>query len=262
MTRPLQPMKYLPVDNDSREEVLIRDSTDGAPEPNLSDGIRQSIDDLVLEWSKRPLLTAARLTPIRSVLFAGDPGVGKTMCARWLAGRLKLPLLRVNLATIFNSHLGCTGHNINHIFKAVNEHPCVLFIDELDALGVQRGNEKATGEIHRITLALMQSMDAVKDHSLIVAATNRLSDLDAAVVRRFEMQLEFPLPDAAMRYQFIRELTMGAVGSAAMTSLAERFDGRPYSYIATECNRLRKRAILSGRSLSVVIEEYAGKAAT
>lgn len=187
----------MPVDLDSRlqlvrmEEVKVLDV-----EPVFAPALRAGLEQLVGERRDMRRLAAAGLDPSRTALFVGMPGVGKSLAARWLARELAVPLLVLDLAAVMSSFLGRTGNNLRFVLDYAKSTPCILLLDELDAIAKRRDDSTEVGELKRLVTVLLQEIDDWPPTGLLIAATNHPDLLDPAVWRRFDVLLEFPMPGA------------------------------------------------------------------
>lgn len=129
---------------------------------------------------------------MNSTIIYGVPGTGKTEFAKYTAYKLGLPYAYLNFSYLIESYLGKTAQNVNRVFDYCKGQKCVLMLDEIDCIGLQRGNDAgADGELGRTTIALMQSLDTLIDGQIVIAATNRCDRLDQALLRRFQNKVEF-----------------------------------------------------------------------
>lgn len=132
-----------------------------------------------------------------ALMLHGQSGCGKTMLARYIAHRANLPFVYVKFSNLVNSHLGETQSNVAKVFDYVRTEPCVLCFDEIDAIGMKRGQQDDVGEMNRVVIALMQELDQLPNKVIIVGTTNRFDKLDPALIRRFPIQYELkPLTSA------------------------------------------------------------------
>ena len=242
----------IPVDLDSRLH-LVRFEASGKldVEPVLVGLVADGLKQLVLERKRRARLQAMGLKPTRTTLFVGEPGVGKTLAAKWLARELSVPLLTLDLAAVMSSFLGRTGNNVRYVLDYAKSVDCVLLLDELDAVAKRRDDTAEVGELKRLVTVLLQEIDGWPADGLLVAATNHPGLLDPAVWRRFELVLEFPMPEgealaAAVRL-FLGEGVKDHAKWARILSLA--FQGASFSDIERGLTRARRNAAVSGESL-------------
>ena len=93
------------------------------------------------------------------MLLYGPPGVGKSETAKYVAARLEVPLYTVRTDSLVSSYLGSTSKNLRSVFDFVSAEPCVLFLDELDAIAKQRDDSQELGELKRVVISLLQNID-------------------------------------------------------------------------------------------------------
>lgn len=158
-----------------------------------------------------------------STLIYGDPGTGKTEFARYVAFKLGLPYVYLNFSYLIDSHLGQTAKNLSRIFDYCKGQKCVLMLDEVDCIGLERGNDTgADGELGRTTIALMQALDGLVDGQIVIAATNRCDRLDKALLQRFRQQVEFCCFNKDERLAMI-ETYMNSVEPSFLTDDIRRY---------------------------------------
>jgi len=126
---------------------------------------------------------------LNSTLLYGESGTGKTTFGRYVAYKLGVPFAYLNFAHCISSYLGSTAKNLEKVFDYVKKQKCVLMLDEVDAIGLKRGKEDV-GEMSRIVIGLMQSLDLLENDIIVIGATNRLDVIDEALIRRFSLKHE------------------------------------------------------------------------
>lgn len=172
------------------DEEIILDS-------NIEEGIQRFFKER--ELSKKLLINGIK--PPNSLLLHGAPGVGKTMLSKYIASKLSLPLITLDLSSSISSYLGKTGQNLKKVLDYGKDNPSVLFLDEFDAVAKRRDDPTDLGELKRIVNVLLKELEEWPNHSIIIGATNHPEFLDSAIWRRFDLKIEIPLPKEDQRYK-------------------------------------------------------------
>jgi SpoVK/Ycf46/Vps4 family AAA+-type ATPase len=239
-------MPNMPVDRDSRLNLMkFEYPIQLDVQPIWTTNIQQSFEQVLSERDFEEELTAASLSLTKSLLFFGKPGVGKTLGARWLADKLNLPLMILDLSAVMSSFLGRTGNNIRNVFDYSKNTKCVLLLDELDAIAKRRDDTSDIGELKRLVTVLLQEIDDWPSESILISATNHPKLLDPAVWRRFDMTIEFPMPNLLQTKQAVKMY----LGNETLKNdewleiLSLIFEGISYSDIQREILRLRRLSI-------------------
>jgi len=246
-----------PVDLDSRSPLVRQEWPVHVPvEPVLDENLRDLLVQVIDEHNKRELLLEAGLTPAKSVLFTGPPGVGKTLAARWMARELEVPFMVLDLSTVMSSFLGKTGGNLRRVLDYAKDTACVLLLDELDAIAKRRDDQIEVGELKRLVTVLLQEIDNWPSTSILVAATNHSELLDPAVWRRFDVVAEFPLPTAEQLAQSIAHLLISeSVDDSLVTALAQVLVGRSFSDAERDVNTSRRASVIKGIDINDALLE-------
>ena len=164
---------------------------------------KELFEDIITGVKVTERLTYYGIPFRNSTLIYGEPGTGKTEFAKYVAYKLGLPYAYINFTYLIESYMGNTSKNLQRVFDFCKGQKCVLMLDEIDCIGLKRGNDKGCdGELARTTIALMQCLDNLVDGQVVIAATNRADRLDPALLRRFHNKKEFT------RYDTEEELAM------------------------------------------------------
>lgn len=141
------------------------------------------------------------------ILLQGSSGCGKTMTAKAIANALGKNIMILNLSNIVSSRIGETSQNIKMIFDKAARERSVLFLDELDQIGKARGSDdKDVGEMRRLVNTLIQLIDYYPEHSLLLCATNHPEIIDTALLRRFQLKINYEMPSAEVLDVFYDQL--------------------------------------------------------
>lgn len=158
--------------------------------------IEERLDEFILSIKERNKLSSLGIDVTSSLLLYGKPGTGKTSIAHLISYRTNLPLIVVRLDSLVSSLLGNTAKNIRKVFQYANSRPCILFLDEFDAIAKARDDQKELGELKRVINSLLQNIDEFNKDNILIAATNHHELLDPAIWRRFSQTLELLVPEA------------------------------------------------------------------
>ena len=190
----------------------------------------------------------------KGILLSGDPGTGKTLIAKAIAGESDVPFIYVNSSSLIELYVGMGAKRVRNIFKVARENsPCVLFFDEIDAIGGKRdgGGKFSSTENDQTINALLQEMDGFtpRDGIFIIAATNRPDSLDDALVRagRFDRQISVNKPrDWKVRKKiyeyYLKEFKVD--DSVDVEGLAKQCSGFTGADIAAVCNEASIIAVM------------------
>lgn len=225
----------------------------------LPDLVRTECNQLIEEHHRADVLRSHSLEPRHRVLLVGPPGNGKTTLAEAVAESLALPLYVVRYELMIGSYLGETASRLKRLFDYVRTTPCVLFFDEFDVLGKERGDTHETGEIKRVVSSLLLQIDDLPSYTIVMAATNHAELLDRAVWRRFQIRMELPRPTQKQMAAFITTFLARLDEPAGMTAetLAKRLGPVSYSEAEQFCLDLFRQQVLAmgERPLKAIVSE-------
>ncbi len=197
----------------SRHKVLAKEKT-GVTFADVA-GIDEAKDEVeeIIQFLKAPrkfMRLGGRIP--RGVLLIGEPGCGKTLLAKAIAGEADVPFFSISGSDFVEMFVGVGASRVRDLFKqAKDSAPCIIFLDEIDAVGRRRGGGFTTGghdEREQTLNAILVEMDGfvASDGVIVVAATNRSDVLDPALIRpgRFDRQITVPLPDVKGRLEILK----------------------------------------------------------
>jgi hypothetical protein len=244
--------RALPVDGETRfplvERVIAK--TAQSRRPQLTSRQEDVISEFISVVKSHSQFQTEELDSSLCLLLYGPPGCGKTHLAYWIAAELGLPLLLARLDGVISSYLGSTAKNIRAIFEYASAAPCVLFLDEFDALAKLRDDSQELGELKRVVNSFLQNIDSMGHDSVVIAATNHPQLLDPAVWRRFSYRLELTIPESMLREKLWREfLGADALSDHEFAAFTDLSDGLTGADIREACLRARRSSLVSGQAL-------------
>src|SRR5271170_7206592 len=217
--------RALPVDSESRFPLIERVKVKDLFEPPAI--LSQEQWDTVNEFLSIAKSHAQADTAAISLLMYGPPGTGKSRLARHIAQELGLELYVARLDGLISSFLGSTSKNIRALFDFAARTPCVLFLDEFDAIAKLRGDTQELGELKRVVNSFIQNLDMLGTQSIVIAATNHEELLDSAIWRRFSYRLALSFPSVEERQlmwgQFVLPLQFTPREIELLVDLSEGF---------------------------------------
>lgn len=169
--------------------LVVAEDVSAFPESRflLRPGEDSIVQEMLNAYRAAEQLNILGIPYLPAVVLHGESGTGKTMLAKYIAYKAGLPFVWVRFSSLMDSLMGRTNANLSRIFDYAKKNPCVLCIDELDAIGMARTGDGGgtAGEMSRIVIGLMQELDTCPNSTMIVATTNRYDRLDEALISRF-----------------------------------------------------------------------------
>ena len=230
--------------------LSLREPARGLEDIVLSRGNLALVEGLLREHNRADILQAHGLRPADRALLCGPPGCGKTLTAEVIATELGRPLAVVRTDSVVSSFLGETAANLRKLFDFAHASPTVMLFDEFDALGKEREDASEHGELRRVVNAVLQMLDFYTGRSLIVAAANHETMLDAAVWRRFEEVLFLKPPTAAELRRLLAVKLRGVRCEFDIPEIAETgwFKGASHADVERIVRRAIKDMVLDGEA--------------
>lgn len=240
-------MRVLPREVDPAVYAMVAERS-GEVSFNCVGGLKNEIRELreVIELPlKNPeIFKRIGITAPKGVLLYGPPGTGKTLLARAVASTLDVNFLRVVASALIEKYIGESSRMIREMFAYAREQaPCIVFIDEIDAIGGKRTSDSSSSdrEVQRTLMELLNQMDGFSqlDGVKIIMATNRPDILDPALLRpgRLDRKIEVPLPNEQGRMEILKIYTDGMdaeLNFEEIVKLSEGFNGADLRNICTE----------------------------
>lgn len=214
----------------------------------LSSENKKIFSDLIREFRVSDKIERSGL-PLRSkLLFCGPPGCGKTMSASVFAREMGLPLYVVKIDRLMSSFLGETAANIRKIFEFATRQPCILFLDEFDALARARDDASEHSELRRVVNSLLLFIDRLKIRGYLIAATNFEQSLDQAIWRRFDEIVWFEKPNSQMIARFLETRFKNARPDFSLHEYVNKLDGYSYAELERVCTGALRHSVIQSRN--------------
>ncbi len=192
-------------------ELIEAPNVDYSSIGGLDQQIQEVVETIELPLTDPDLFRDVGVEPPTGILLYGPPGSGKTLIAKAVASRANATFLRMSGSELVQKYVGEGARLVRDVFQMAREKaPCIVFIDEIDAVGGHRTHDGTTGsaEVNRTMVQLLSELDGFEERGevKIIAATNRIDLLDPALLRpgRFDRIIEIPLPDEKGRLEIFK----------------------------------------------------------
>jgi SpoVK/Ycf46/Vps4 family AAA+-type ATPase len=253
------PVRTVPSSHAGRDTILETEPRQRLEDLILPLPVTHQVGQLVEEQHRADLLRAHGIQPRHRVLLSGPPGNGKTSIAEAIAEALAVQFFTVRYDALVGSYLGETNTRLARLFDYARTVPCVLFFDEFDSIGKERGDIHETGEIKRVVSFLLMQIDQLPSYVVTVAATNHAELLDRAVWRRFQLRLSLPQPSRDALAIFLdRQFTLWPDDPGMRPeTVAKKLGSISYAEALEFCQTIRRQHILSlgARSIRDILRE-------
>ncbi len=248
-------MRMIPLDQDSRLQIVeVIPSDTERHKVVLTPDVDRQIAYFIDMVNHGAELELAGVNIKKTLLLHGCPGCGKTSIAHYISEQTGLPLVVARLDGIVSSLLGSTAKNIRKIFDYANSVPCILFLDEFDAIAKARNDQHELGELKRVINSLLQNIDAMPDDKVLIAATNHAEMLDDAIWRRFVQTVEVGLPSEDEIVEMIDIFSEPFTSELSndinkKRSFAQKAQGISPSDLKTVFDRVKVRCVLNRETI-------------
>ena len=226
----------------------------------LADQIRDLRETVELPITNPELFKRIGIKPPKGVLLYGPPGTGKTLLARAIACNIEATFLKIVASSIIDKYIGESARIVREMFAYAREHqPCIIFIDEIDAIGGKRTDDASSSdrEIHRTLMEMLNQIDGFDElgRVKVIMATNRPDVLDPALLRpgRLDRKIEIGLPNESGRVDILKihSKPMTKKGEIEFESLAKITDGFNGADLRNVCTEAGMFAIREQREYTV-----------
>lgn len=260
-----------PIDKDSRLDIVDVSYKPYVKDLILDRGTKETIDYFIRALNFDSQFIKLGINTSNSLLLYGPPGCGKTSIANMISKQTGLPLITAKLDSLISSLLGDTSKNIRKIFEFAEERPCILFLDEFDAVGKARDDDKEIGELKRVVNSLLQNIDRFNNrNNILIAATNHNNLLDKAIWRRFQTVIEIKKPKEQEIIElvsiYLSPIDYDFKDSNKLEIISTELLGFSHAEIETICINSIKKMVIDDRDIlkygyfayQVFLEKYNG----
>ena len=232
-----------PIVNNFLQEVPVHKSFDDLV---LPEQVMKMTASFVEEQFRSDILRSYGIEPRHKIMLVGEPGTGKTSFAEALSDKLMMPLYMVRYDALIGSYLGETAMRLRQLFDFVSTRKCLLFFDEFDTIGKERGDAQELGEIKRVVSSLLLMTDSLPSYTIVLGASNHAELLDRAVWRRFQIRLELPMPGTKEIQLFLKnfEKKYNMTFQTDLSKLSTSLNGNNFGDIENFALSVMRRYIL------------------
>ena len=242
-------MRILPHEIDPQVYNMMKENPGDVPYTSvggLADQIRDLRETVELPITNPELFKRIGIKPPKGVLLYGPPGTGKTLLARAIACNIEATFLKIVASSIIDKYIGESARVVREMFAYAREHqPCIIFIDEIDAIGGKRTDDASSSdrEIHRTLMEMLNQIDGFDElgRVKVIMATNRPDVLDPALLRpgRLDRKIEIPLPNESGRVDILKihskpMTKKGEIEFEALAKITDGFNGADLRNVCTE----------------------------
>ena len=250
-------MRILPHEVDAKVYNMMTENPGDVPYSSvggLSNQIRELRETIELPITNPELFKRIGIKPPKGVLLYGPPGTGKTLLARAIACNIEASFLKIVASSIVDKYIGESARIVREMFAYAREHePCIIFIDEIDAIGGKRTDDASSSdrEIHRTLMEMLNQIDGFDElgRVKVIMATNRPDVLDPALLRpgRLDRKIEIPLPNESGRVDILKihskpMTKKGEIEFEALGKITDGFNGADLRNVCTEAGMFAIRA--------------------